>query len=94
MNPIESETDRQVFLEVFGEDVIVDGTTIRGIFDYAYAETLDVSAREPMVMVSSADVVGVSHGTPVVVPSISFSGTVKVVEPDGVGMTTLMLRNT
>lgn len=92
-NPLESSADRAEFVEVFGTDVVIDGVSLKAIFDYAYVETLDVAAREPMLTLPMEDVTGVAYGSTVIIPEVSFSGSVKGVEPDGTGFVTLMLRN-
>ena len=90
---IESDADRQAFMETFGVPVVISGETITGIFDNIYYEDLDVDTSQPMVMIITADAPNVDYDQSVIVSSASFSGTVTSVQPDGQGMTTLILKS-
>jgi len=93
---VESAADRLEFLDVdeFGVTATYDGaSTIQGIFDKDYIELLQgevgIASTGPQMLCRSSDVSGVVQGKAVVVGGVSY--TVKGIEPDGTGMTLLLL---
>lgn len=88
---IESAADRQAFMDAFGVPVVVSGNSITGIWDKPYLEELGIATAVPQVLCVTSDLPDVAYGQSVVVASASFSGTVREIHPDGVGMTTLYL---
>lgn len=90
---IESASDRQAFMDVFGTTAVVSGQTITAIFDDPHLNALEVRTSTPMLTCVTSDVLGVAHGDTVVVSSESFSGSVIDVQSDGTGITVLMLRS-
>ena len=81
--------DYTTFFAEFGVDATVDGDPVRGIFDAAYAGPLGVSGVTPMLLCAAVDVASATSGTAVVIGSVSY--TVTTPEPDGTGLTRLML---
>ena len=95
--PVESAADRLSFLDVdeFGVSATYDGATaIIGIFDNDFLQVLGgeigVESSGPQFLCRTADVSSVVHGKTLLIGSTTY--TVKGVEPDGTGMTTLMLQ--
>lgn len=88
---IESAADRQAFMDTFGEDVVVSGITVTAIWDKPYLEELGIATAVPQVMYVTTDLPDVAYGQSVVVAGASFTGTVREIHPDGVGMTILYL---
>lgn len=88
---LESTADRLAYMSAFGVPAVVNGVSIVAIFDNEYSELLNVSTSSPTLICVSSDIPNVDYGQTVVVSSASFSGTVRVVMPDGNGITTLQL---
>lgn len=63
---------------------------IRGIFDAAYADPLGMAGNTPQLRVSTSDVSSVATGQVLTVEATSY--TVVGIEPDGTGISTLILR--
>ena len=63
---------------------------MRGIFDDAYADPLGMAGSSPVFLLPSASVGSATHGSACVVGGVSY--TVVAVQPDGVGMTRLVLQ--
>lgn len=75
----------------FAENATIGAATVPLIFDLAYLDALGiVSAAQPVALAASADVSAVSVGTTVTVRSVAY--TVAEIQPDGAGMTRLMLK--
>lgn len=68
----------------------VGGSAVSGIFDDAYLDPLGMSGSQPALLCADADVSTAVHGTAVVVNSVSY--TVASIQPDGTGMTRLLLQ--
>jgi hypothetical protein len=62
---------------------------VRGIFDNGYSEVLGVAGSEPSFTARTSDVSGLSYGS--VINIGGNNHTVRVVEPDGTGLTRLVL---
>lgn len=88
---IESAADRQAFMEAFGVPATVSGITITAIWDKPYLEELGIATAVPQIMYVTSDLPDVAYGQSVVVADASFTGTVREIHPDGVGMTILYL---
>lgn len=88
---LESSADFQAYMTAFGVPAVVSGRSITAIFDNEYSDLLDVSTSSPTLTCVSADVSGVGYGDTAIIPSVPFSGTVRVVMPDGYGITVLLL---
>ncbi len=89
---VETDADRLEFLDIdeFGVTANYDGgTTIQGIYDDEYYESLDVESSDPVFHCRTSDVSDAVHGKTLVVNATNY--TVKGVEPDGTGFTLLRL---
>jgi hypothetical protein len=60
------------------------------LFDLAYLDTMGMANNAPRVRALSSAVDGLDAGAAVTVDAVAY--TVQAVEPDGLGMTTLILR--
>ena len=92
---IETAADRAAFLDSdeFGAVVTVAGVSVPGIFDAAYlAEDIlgaGLQGASPRLTCRTADVAGAAEGAAVVVDGAAY--TLRRQEPDGTGMTVLIL---
>lgn len=91
-----SDTDNLEMLKALGEQVEYDNKTIWGIFESRYFELgfeRPVESTEHTLTVRSSDVEGVTHGKEVVrtVSGTDTTYTVENIQPDGEGMTILVL---
>ena len=91
---VESEADRLEFLDTdeFGSSVKVGGETISGIMLDPYVEALGAEGAALRLVCRTSDVTtltSVVHGTTLVIGTTSY--TVRSVQPDGEGMTSLVL---
>lgn len=68
----------------------VGGVPVGGLFDDAYLDPLGMSGSQPALLCASADVSTAIHGTAVVVDLVNY--TVASIQPDGTGMTRLLLQ--
>lgn len=70
------------------------GAAISGIFDAAYLDALGMSGSKPSLSCASADVSTAAQGTAVVVTykAVVTNYTVCGIQPDGTGMTRLLLQ--
>ena len=66
------------------------GVTVDGIFDNAYLDALGFSGATPVFNCISSAVSGVAQGDAVAIGGINY--TVIRIEPDGIGMTRLVLQ--
>jgi len=82
--------DHAVYFLDFGINVTVGGVVVRAIFDDAYADPMGMAGSTPAVLCASADVSDAALGTAVVIDGVSY--TVVKPEPDGTGMTRLLLQ--
>jgi hypothetical protein len=62
---------------------------VRGIFNNGYAEALSMAGSEPSFTAKSSDVSGLVYGNVIAIGGTNY--TVRVLEPDGTGMTRLVL---
>ena len=91
---VETSLDRLKFLIDFGPDVITSSKTIKGIFDNPHENLsaggeVPFSIQECYVAVRTEDVTDVGQGSTLTILGKSY--VVTDVQPDGTGMTTLML---
>jgi len=88
---IEDATDRAAFFdpEEFGVAATIGGGTVNGIFDNGYVAELDVESTRPTFTCATADVSTVAHGDSITISGTAY--TVRGIEPDGTGVTTLVL---
>jgi len=76
-------------LQALGEQVTYGAASIYAVFEHAYVEVGGVESLHPTLLVRDSDVSGVAHGTSITVGGTAY--TVRGIEPDGTGMTTLIL---
>lgn len=68
----------------------VSGNSVLGIFDEAYTDPMGIAGSSPALTVKSADIPALAFGAAVVVNSINY--TVASIQPDGTGITRLILQ--
>jgi len=86
---IETDADRLAFLSILGQTVTVNGNPISAIFDAEYISPLNVASTNPVLTCRSIDVASVVRGNASVVGAVNY--TVRGIEPDGTGITLLIL---
>ena len=95
--PVESATDRASFVDSdeHGVSALFNGTdTIDGIFDNEFFDALTdsevpVESAQLLFTTPSINVTGVKHDDTLLIDSVTYA--VKGVQPDGNGMTALVL---
>jgi len=78
------------YLYDFGIPVVLNGVSIRGIFDNGYADVFNTAGTAPSVLVKSSDATNTVRGTTAAIAATNYI----VAEPpeaDGTGMTKLRL---
>jgi hypothetical protein len=88
---LESDNDRLGYLKAFGVNVEAERGTLLGIFDAQYVDANGVDETGPVLECRSSDVKRLELGKG---SSLSIDGevyTVRRPEPDGTGMTRLIL---
>lgn len=74
----------------FSSTATLDGHTVKGIYDDAYAEGVEIEGESPTFECESADVPSdLAQGDAVVIGTESF--TVVTIKPDGTGWTVIVL---
>ena len=91
---VETAADRTAMLADYGSTVTkADASTFVAIFDNDFlAVDLDeseVESSEPTLLARTADVSGLAHGDTLTISAVSY--TVRGIQPDGTGMTQIML---
>jgi len=95
---IETEADRAIYLDTadFGVTVTkADATTFSGIWDLRFTLiqpnglTIGLESAEPRLMARTSDVSTLAHGDALTIQSIGY--VVRGIEPDNLGMTTLVM---
>jgi len=91
---VESANDRLAFLNDFGVDCVFNRKNFKGIFDNAFNEltpggNVSFSIQEAQLHCRTSDIVTVEIGSTVKVDGSNFI--VQDKQPDGTGMTVLML---
>lgn len=71
----------------FGVSVDVAGVQHVGLIDDAYAEQIGIGGSQPVLIVQTA--AGIAHGAALTVQGVDY--TVRAVQPDGAGLTRLLL---
>ena len=74
----------------FGVTVEVAGVQHVGLFDDAYAEALGLAGSQPTLLVQTS--ANIAHGAAFTVQGVAY--TVRGVQPDGEGLTRLILERT
>ena len=78
------------YMPDFGTACSVGGVAVHGIFDAAYADVFGIVAgTRPALLIASADAPDVAIDDAVTIGATTY--TVAVVQPDGTGMTRLLL---
>lgn len=93
---MDMQRDLKVFTnpKYFGQSVTIGGTPVNVIFDSSYvavdAAGIAAESSSPAIIGRDSDLSGYSHDAAVVVAGVNY----KIVErqPDGTGMTTIILR--
>jgi hypothetical protein len=86
----ETDADRLAIINGCGaEDVTLNGTTVRAIFENAYVEAFDAAGTRPQLLCRSSDVTGITVGHAAVVRLSNY--VVRNLSPDGTGMTIIDL---
>lgn len=85
---------RARMLEVFGEDAMVNGQAVRGVFANAYVEIRGAEASVPSLLCRAEDLPNVAHEQVVIVAQRGFAGQVVSIQPDGEGWVLLVLHRT
>ncbi len=81
--------DAFLSVDEFAVSATLGASTFSVIFDRAHLESLGISATQPVAVAKTSDVSSATRGT-----SITINGTAYTVmdnQPDGTGMTTLLL---
>lgn len=86
---IETATAANAVAALANVSAVVDGVTVDGIFDNAYGDALGMAGSVPVLSCASDDI-GAARGDTVTIGATSY--TITNVEPDGTGMTRLMLQ--
>jgi hypothetical protein len=74
----------------FAVTATLNSVAVTGIFDAAYYEPLgEVQGRQPMFMLPTASAPSAAHGQTLVIGTTTYK--VRGVQPDGTGVTTLIL---
>lgn len=83
--------DLSVFTDTddFAVTATVDGSSVNGIFGNAFVLVDFIESDKPVFDCASADIVGVVHGDTVTIGSDTYK--VRGIQPDGTGMTRLIL---
>jgi len=91
---VETSLERTTLLSDFGVDIDIGTKVIKGIFDSPHnpltvGAEMQFSVQETFILVQTSDVSGVGYGSTLTIDSKSY--VVTDVQPDGTGMSTLML---
>lgn len=88
-----AEVDAAIF-DTLTDDVTINGLSVKGLFSAPWLGPqighLNTGIVEPQVVVRDADAVGVEKGDPVTAEGGNY--VVVRIEPDGTGVTALILR--
>lgn len=81
--------NHSAFFADFGVPCTLGAATFAVIFDAAYADPLGIAGTEPRATCISADVGTATLGTPITINGKAY--TVRDKQPDGTGLTVLLL---
>lgn len=83
--------DTSAFMQLsdFAINATVAGLPVRVIFDAAYADPFGIAGTEPRATCASVDVAALVQGSPLTILGQAY--TVRDKQPDGTGITTLLL---
>lgn len=94
---IETDADRLNFLDTddFAVTATIGGSPVVGIFDNPWigpeVGEVETSLNQPTLLVRTSDVSTVSKGDTIIINSANY--TVVGIEPDGTGLTSLVLKS-
>lgn len=74
---------------VFGSAATLDGVAVKGIFDNAYIDVMGIASRSPTFTLPTASVGASTQTSVLVVGGTTYR--VTSLQPDGTGVTTLLL---
>lgn len=90
---VESDADRLALLGDYSVSATINGVAVTGIFDdrFKMVDELsqEIESTLPQLICRSIDVAGVTDGTSCIVNGVTY--TVRTLEPDGTGMTRIIL---
>jgi len=91
---VETAANRTALLADYGTTVTkADASTFVAIFDNDFlavdVDESEVESTEPTLLARTADVSGLAHGDSLTISAVSY--TVRGIQPDGTGMTQIML---
>lgn len=87
---IETATAANAVAALANVSAVVDGVAVNGIFDNAYGDAFGMAGTVPVLSIASDEVPLVAYGDAVVIGADTY--TITKVEPDGTGMTRLILQ--
>lgn len=82
-------SDLQVFFRDSGVDALINGVTVRVLFDNGFADALGVAGTSPTALCIAADIDANPTGQSFVLDGVTYE--VKTPRPDGHGMVVLEL---
>lgn len=77
------------FFSDFATVATLDGASVRGIFDSQYVDPLGIASRQPMFTLPTSAAASATQASVLVVEGVTYR--VRTIEPDGTGVTVLML---
>lgn len=92
---LESRVNASVLKHLANAQATLDGVAVQGIFKRAYIETgpgMGMASTTPTFRLSSSLVPAAPVGKPMVVSGVNYA--IAALEPDGTGMTLLILERT
>lgn len=91
---VETAADRAIFLEDFGVTATWNTNSVKGIFDNVYAAedvggNVAFAVTQPRFLCKTADISAMAEGDTITIESVNYY--VRIIMPDGTGMTDLAL---
>jgi len=84
------EFDEFFDVDDFGITIAIDGSSVTAIFDHEYVEVNGGDSRRPVIQFEAAAKSDAAQGDAVVVNSINY--VIEVIQPDGQGLISAILR--
>lgn len=75
----------------FGITITIAGTSVTAIFDHEYVEVNGVDSRRPVIQFETAAKSAAAQGDAVVINSVNY--VIEIIQLDGQGLTSAILRN-
>jgi hypothetical protein len=92
-NDLINDLDTFLNSDEFADDITYNSVTIQGIFDDEFSSAVQgemgIESTVPQVLVKTSDVVGIAHADLMTINSTVYK--VIGIQPDGTGMTMLLL---